>query len=141
MLIIGVPDNIASVLLSPQPSFDAILTTTSEILYNAFKSYADIFSVENMILHSGASALYTALKSVPFSSTGSVCITNPTVSRNSGFNWDTKCLNANIKSPGCFLLIFLLFQNTIKSIPFASLTRCFIDNNAASSVGNGLNIL
>jgi DNA polymerase elongation subunit (family B) len=61
-------DHIASVELKPQPSLLAIFTTTSATLYMALSSFADNFCSENIILHSGATASFTARKSVPFGS-------------------------------------------------------------------------
>ena len=139
--MIGVPDKIASVELSPHPSFEPILTTTSATLYIALRSCALNFCSEKITLHLDANVFQTALKSVPFSSTGCVCITNATLLCCSAGNVSTNVLNAKITSPGCFLLMFLLFQNTTKSTPFASLICFFIEMNVASDEASGLNML
>ena len=76
--MIGVPDKIASVELSPQPSLLPIFTTTSATLYIALRSCADSFCSENITLQLGANVFHTAIRSVPFSSTGCVCINNAT---------------------------------------------------------------
>ena len=118
LLTIAVPASIASVELSPHPSLLAILTTTSATLYIALSSCGLTFASENNTLYSGANVFHIARKSVPLPSTTCVCIKSATLDFLSSGKPSTKCLNAKITSPGCFLLIFLLFQNKTKSTLF-----------------------